>query len=648
MFHRRLTSRRLRTLTVSFHLLLAGLLAVGGCHHPQTRGQSEDDEREKAEAKYEVRTIGDVTTVGNADPLAVGGVGLVVGLEGTGGDSPPSGYRSMLENELKKEGVPNVREVLASRETALVLVTAKIPAGARRGDPLDVEVTLPPGSEATSLRGGYLRKCYLFNYDFTKNLVPTSAGGNRPVLGHPVAVAEGPLLVGFGDGDEAARLRQARIWGGARCRVDRPFYLVLNSDKQYASVAGAVADRINQSFHSSAAGGPGQELASAKNNLYVVLHVPPQYRHNLPRYLRVVRLVPLREPTAAGADRLTYRQRLEKDLLDPDRCVTAALRLEALGSDLVPALKEGLQSPHPLVRFCAAESLAYLGNPAAGEVLASMVENQPALRAFSLTALASLDEAVSHIKLRELLAARDAETRYGAFRALRALDERDEAVKGELLNESFWLHKVAARSAPLVHVSSSRRAEVVLFGDEQQLKPPFVFQAGEFAVSAGDNDQRCTVVRVFLPAGAGEPRKLIQQCSLRLEDVLRTLARLGGTYPEVVEMLRQAENCNCMSCRVVSDALPQATSVHELARAGSEWKKREWNPGDAADADALALLKQDEEIVKSRLDLGVTPNLFERDPVNRSRAVSEREEEAALRDRRPAAPPSPPRRLPPR
>jgi hypothetical protein len=241
------------------------------------------------------------------------------------------------------------------------------------------------------------------------------------------------------------------------------------------------------------------------------------------------------------------------------------------------------------------------------------------------------------------LGARDAESGYGAFRALRALDERDEAVQGELLNDTFWLHKVAPGSAPLVHVSTGRRAEVVLFGETMQLKPPFSFLAGEFAVTAGDNDEHCILSRF-----AVNRPPLRRQCSLKLEDVLRTLAGLGGTYPEAVELLRQVESCDSMTCHVVSDALPQATTVHELAKAGSEIKRRERNGGELvrADGDEQLLIKRDEEVIRSRIELGATPNLFERNPARRVTAVAERDEGPAP-PRQPPAPPSG-SRLPPR
>lgn len=573
------------------------LLALAGCatSKPQARLQIAD---ETDRDRYGVKTIGDCTTVGNATGVQVVGVGLVTGLAGTGGEAPPDAYRAMLEDRLRKSGVRNVKEVLGSPNNAMVIVTAHIPAGAAVGDPVDVQVALPPRSRATSLRGGYLQECALFNYDYAKNVAPGYAGPDHALKGTTMAKASGALLVGFGDGDEAARVRTGRIWGGARCVAEAPFLLLLNGDQQYARVAALVADRLNETFYGAFHdnGPDGTAVAKATNNLAIGLRVPAQYKLNLPRYLRVVRLVPLREAEGAAGkrDARPYLQKLADDLLDPARTVTAALRLEALGQNSIPALRPGLESKHPLVRFCAAEALAYLGSPSCGDELAAAAARQPALRAYALTALASLDEAVSRIKLRELLqSSADDETRYGAFRALWTLDADDEAVRGDLLNDSFWLHRVAANTPPLVHISSTRKAEIVLFGEEAFLKPPFSFLAGEFTLTSAAEDTRCTVTRV--PLHGGPTRR--KQCSLKLDEVLRAFAELGGMYPEAVELLQQSRDCQCLSCRVRVDAMPRATSVYDLAKAG--------RPGaDGKPDEVLEALPGDQ-------DLGLTPTLYE-------------------------------------
>jgi hypothetical protein len=580
-------------------LWLAGVLAfaLAGCatSSPKARLQVEDEtERDR----YGVKTVGDWTTIGNANGVQLAGVGLVTGLSGTGGEAPADGYTAMLEDSLRKKGVRNVKEMLLSTDNALVVVTAFVPAGASPGDPIDVEVSLPPRSRATSLRGGYLQDCPLFNYEYAKNISPNYAGPDHALKGNTMAKASGPLLVGFGDGDEAARVRRGRIWGGGHCTVERPFLLMLNADQQFGRVAAVIADRVNDTFCGAFHGsGPdGTAVAKATNNIAIGLRVPPQYKLNIPRFLRVVRLIPLRggsETAIEKADRRSYRQKLGDDLLDPARTVTAALRLEALGQTSIATLRPGLESKQALVRFCTAEALAYLGSPASGDELAAAVEKQPNLRAYALTALASLDEAVSRVKLKELLeSAGDDETRYGAFRALRTLDDTEPVVHGELLNESFWLHQVAGNTPPLVHISSTRRAEIVLFGQEAFLKPPFSFLAGEFTVTSAADDTRCTVTRV--PLHGGPPSR--KQCSLKLAEVLRTLGDFGAMYPEVVELLQQAQECQTLSCRVRVDAFPQAPSVFELAKAGK---------GNAIGSDeVLQALPGDQ-------DLGLTPTLYE-------------------------------------
>jgi flagellar basal body P-ring protein FlgI len=556
-----------------FTITMAGLL---GCLHPQARLQKEDDGREK---EVEVKTIGDVTEVDNAAPTVVSGVGLVTGLDGTGGGAPPGMYKTLLETELRKSKVEHVRELLASDNTALVIVTAFLMPGAHKEDALDVQVTLPPNSNAKSLRGGYLQECSLFNYETAKHLNPNYQGGDKYLRGHILAQARGALLVGFGQGAEADEQKVGHIWGGGTSLIDRPFFLTLKTGQQFTRIAAGVADRINQTFREDNRkhwetlsevttrlgqrfDGPdaldGGLTAKAQGPEFIYVRVPYQYRLNPERYLRVARLIPLQDSPEIHT---RYRRRLQEKLLDPAQAITAALRLEALGKESVPALKAGLASKQVLVRFCSAEALAYLGNPSAGQELARLVEQQPKLRGYCLTAMASLNEAVCRVKLSELLACPSAETRYGAFRALRNMGEPDPEIQGELLNDSYWLHRLAAQSPPLVHLSCSRRAEVCLFGEEPSFVPPAAIVAGEFTVTAGPSDDKCIVGR-FPRHGQAAQRRV---CSLKLQDILRTLAELGALYSDVSEVLNEMERTRCLTCRVLKDALPQTPRVEDLA-----------------------------------------------------------------------------------
>ncbi|HEV3236841.1 MAG TPA: flagellar basal body P-ring protein FlgI [Gemmataceae bacterium] len=628
-------NRRLRQLGNGGLAALVSFVAawpVGCATEQQTRLQAED---EIVQVKYDVKTVGDITTFGETDPIQLGGAGLVMGLENTGGDPPPGLYRQMLQDQLMKEGIKNWKEILASKTTSIVVLTAQLPAGAKKGDKIDVQVSLPPGSKTTSLRGGILRECTLFNYDSTQRLSGNGDGSSDQMLkGHPLAKAEGAIQVGLGDSEERSRLRQGVIWGGGESRIDRAFNLIMNQDQQFARVASLVADRVNETFHGPFRGPLGGEMAVAKNGTQIVLNIPEQYRHNLPRYLRVIRMIPISEDMAAtkrsgqnkDETKLSYRRRLEQDLLDPAHTVTAALRLEALGESSIPPLKAGLKSESALVRFCAAESLAYLGSPSSALELSRLIQSQPAVRAFCLTALASLQESVSHLELRKMLSSNIPEVRYGAFRALRALDEREESIPGEMLNDAFWLHHVAPDSEPLVHLSSSRRAEVVLFGEEAFLKAPFAFNAGDFAVTAGDGDDHCTISYCSVRQGISH-----RQCSLSIDEVVKTMARMGARYPEVVETLRQANSCKCLTCDLAIDALPQAVSIQTLAKAGVRSKGQEIEVDDD---------ETDAEIRKAQAEFGVTPNIFQKEKGRRSLAAKSEGVEPSTEGGKPAAEPA--------
>jgi hypothetical protein len=601
-----------------FWVVGAALLALAGCSDSQIlRSQADDD---IDHAPYSVETVNQWAVFDGATPQTVYGVGLVTGLANTGGEAPPGDERTLLERELQKAGVLHVKEVLKNNKTvSMVRVAALIAPGAQKGDPVDIEVTLPEGSKTTSLEGGYLEHCTLRDYAALSQIAPNisqKTGRDATERGHPLVEAEGKLLVGLGAGDESARVRQGRIWGGGKCKLARPLYLYMKEDKQQGPNTCLVAERINETFRSSLGGVLGDKIAEPKSGTVVVLKVPPQYRLNLPHYMRVVGLIRLREKEtsaskSADAGR-SYIKRLGDEVLDPAHAVTAALRLEALGEAGKGALKRGQHDDSLLVRFCCAEALAYEGEATAALELAKMVD-EPALRAFCLTALASLDESASYQALTELLNSPVPETRYGAFLALRTLNKDEDEVRGQLLNDSFWLHRVAPGSRGMVHLSTSRRAEVVLFGDDAYLKPPLSLSAGEVNVTAADGDSQCTV-SLFSPRTR---KKVSGYSSLKVEDMIRKVAELGGDYATVTALLRQARHCDRVSCAVEVDALPQATSPYALKRAGQRAK------AGAEDA---------EEVLSSRLDLGATPALF--DPDGGARRV--RSAEASVRDRPPA------------
>jgi hypothetical protein len=617
-------------------LLSATLLVASiGCATPQqTRMQAQDEPPE--EERYELKVVADVSdAISNAEPLPIAGVGLVTGLSGTGSAARPSGWRSYVEQALQRKNVKNVKAILQDTNNSIVLVSGLIPSGAHKGDSFDVEITLPPGSETTSLSGGYLEECVLVDYQTIAGLGLATSGDHRSGgLGR--AKASGRLLIELGDGgatetvamddmsdvgrhDKAApgtvAARKARIWNGGRSLLERPFVLAMNEkNRQYRIVAQA-ADRINDRFHGPLGSSSNSNIAATSGDqVTVMIGVPPQYKLNQERYLRVVRLIPLHERRKSEKDAdpkktpnlaetmAHYKQQLEQDLLDPGHTVTAALRLEALGVDSVGALKHGLTSEHVLVRFCSAEALAYLDCRAGVPELARVIVEQPSLRAYALTAMASIDEGISVAYLQDLLANSDPEVRYGAFRALRSLDEK--SYTGDVFNQGYSLHHVPCGTTPLVHVSTSRRAEIVLFGDEPSLSADFSILAGNFVLASAPGDTRCTISHYV--GGTNDRR----QCSLKLDDVVHTMGHMNAQYGEVLQFLAQAYKIKSLPCDLRFDAMPQAPQVEELAKAGLDAKHR----AELARQGKVPEIQDrtDEELFNARTQLPGTPGLFQR------------------------------------
>jgi hypothetical protein len=421
--------------------------------------------------------------------------------------------------------------------------------------------------------------------------MPKYGGPDQLMAGHILAHARGPLMVGFGNTDEAGELVRGRIWGGGVSNIERPFYLLLKNDEQSARIANAVAEKLNLMFQDDARAqrlvqqnqrlflmddvtrqlnqkqeqslGRG-DMAKAISKELVNLRVPYAYRYNPARYLRVARLTPLHEaPEMQGR----YRRRLQKMLLDPSETVRAALRLEALGKESAPTLKHGLESEHPLVRFASAEALAYLGSTSGVEELARLTVQHPDLRMYGLLALSSLDEGICRNKLAEMLTMDDTSLRCGAFRALRVLQD-DKGLRrelgGEVLNHSFWLHQIAPKSSRLVYFALGKKAEIVLFGEEIQVAPIRLLAGSEFTVVIDNGDDRCTISRITTQGSVSK------QCTRRLDDVLRAMAALGAGYPEAVDLLRQLDDRQALNCPVAANALPTQVSVEDLADSGRD------------------------------------------------------------------------------
>jgi len=183
--------------------------------------------------------IKDVVDIEGARPNQLTGIGLVMGLAGTGDKSQMA--TQMMKNMLQQHGVTVDEKAVRSKNVAVVSLTAELPPYVRPGQTIDINVSAV--GDAKSLQGGTLLQAPLKGAD-----------------GQVYAVAQGSVLVGgyAASGSAANSTRNiptvGRVPGGAI--VERGVGMDYVGGGQMAlllrnpdhTTAQRIADVINSSF----------------------------------------------------------------------------------------------------------------------------------------------------------------------------------------------------------------------------------------------------------------------------------------------------------------------------------------------------------------------------------------------------------------
>ena len=544
-------------------LLACGLfgfvaLTQAGCQQiSQLRSQSPDiasEDVDEFETVVETPFVREYVTFAGLNLVTLEGVGLVIGLDGTGGDPPPSPLRTILLDDMRRRKIENPNQILKSPSTALVSIRAYLPPMVRKGDTFDIEVRLPPNSNATSLAGGQLLESFLSEQAF----IP----GQGVKKGHVMARAKGPVLIapGVGDNEQSAGiLRRGMILGGGVSYKDRDLAMLIRNRFKNIRNSKRISNRVGNRFFSYNDYGIREPLAIPKTDQKILLKVAPQYKNNFPRYLEVIRNIAFRETPVAQRVRI---ENLKRDLLIPNLSEKSAVQLEAIGHESIPILQQGLTSPDLEVRFHSALALAYLGDATGLPALAEAARKERAFRVFAFAGMAVVDEAETRLQLRDLMSAYtdeegntydSAETRYGAFRALWTLDKRDPFIRPENLRAQFSLHVLNTKGEPMIHVTHRMRPEIVVFDENQRFRSPMIARAGKVLISAPAGREEVIVSRYQV--GKEDKRKVV---STNVVDVIKAAAEFGASYPDIVGMLLQAKNQLNLDGRVEIDALPES------------------------------------------------------------------------------------------
>lgn len=167
------------------------------------------------------------------------GYGLVVGLNGTGDGSNSEFTIQSLSNMLKTVNVQINPEDIKSKNTAAVMVTARLPAFARQGDELDI--TISSIGDAKNLMGGTLLLTALKGVD-----------------GEIYALAQGNLTLGGSAKKGGNHPTVATILRGALVEREVAYDIASKTDASLSlkssnfAVAKKLQDAINARFDNSA------------------------------------------------------------------------------------------------------------------------------------------------------------------------------------------------------------------------------------------------------------------------------------------------------------------------------------------------------------------------------------------------------------
>ncbi len=473
-------------------------------------------------------TIGSLGVISLPQAIPVSGYGLVGGLRGTGSAQCPPQIRAYLVRYILKQ-LPerrrlDVEGVIDSPETAVVLVEGMIPVTASKGHRIDLMVTALPGTQTTSLDGGWL-----FG---TELKIP----GNVGMTTKTIVEAKGPV---FMDKISTSRIneRVGHVLAGGEVLEEYRIALVLK-EPDFATTSN-VRNCLNERF--------GAGTAKAVVPGRIELTVPAKYAEQKQRFISMVEATYLTHGLKITQERIRMHVR---ELVALKNKYASEVALEAIGNESLEKLGVLLSSADERVRLHAARCMLNLGSDAGLEPLREIAldkNSRHRIEAMESITLAARRNDASAI-LRRLLRDDDFQIRLAAYEQLRRLE--DMAVAQESIAGNFYLERIMQTDRKTVYVSRSGQPRIVLFGSPIYCSGNvFVGSAdGDITINAPSGQQYVTIIR----KNPKRPSVIAQlRSSFELGDIISALCEeptkegsrerggLGVSYSDMIVLLKQ-------------------------------------------------------------------------------------------------------------
>ena len=500
-------------------------------------------------------TIGMLTEVFASDPIPVRGYALVGGLNGTGSSECPESIRAYLEKYILQHFAGqkvNVNELISSPDTAVVIVDGIIPPAAVKGQRFDVRVAALPSTQTTSLVGGWLYGCDLYEARQLGISIKSLASAEGPVY---IDSLDAGAVTGPASTSYAEASRTGFCLGGGSVLNEYKLNLALRRPDY--RIASQIRNRINERF--------GYETARALAPGSVELRVPPRYAAAKGRFLQLVRVTYLTETPELVEKRILNHVR--KLASEPNKNADE-FALEAIGNAAVPKLSALLNSSDLDVRFRAARCMSNLGDKRASEILWSIAtDKKSAYRIGAIDAIVNFSsgqDATSLLGI--LLQDDDFNVRLAAYENFVRLNEG--AISRKLIAGSFYLDQITAPGKPAIFVSRRGAARVVLFGAPIYCRSNLFVESpdGTITINAAPGEQVATIIRRH----PRRPETIVHlKSSLDLADIIQTLCSepvaqpgeggpgLGVSYSTLVGIIKQMVDSGAIEAQFHAGPVPE-------------------------------------------------------------------------------------------
>jgi hypothetical protein len=528
--------------TVCAVSILFVVFFIGGCGKPAKTGKEPNEPAAKIDLGD---TIGSLAEVFSFESIPVEGYGLVGGLSGTGSSECPAPVREYLKQYILQqltEDKVNVDELISSHDTAVVVVQGTMPTAVPKNQYFDVRVVALPGTQTTSLEGGWLYGAEL------------KAIGGFGIAMKALATAKGPVFIDTLSPNETNKKIGYILAGG---RVLDEYEINLGLRRPDYKTASLICSKLNGRF--------GTGTARAVSPSQIELKVPAAYKKQKQRFVSIVKAIYLTETPEATRERINT---FVKKLAVSEDKYASETALEAIGNESLSKLAALLNSSQEQVRLGAARCMLNLGSDGGLNTLREIASNKDsAYRVEALEAIttsASRNDAIAIS--RNLLRDSDFNIRLAAYENLRKLD--DIVVTQKLIARDFYLEQIAQTEHKGIFVSRSGQPRIVLFGAPIYCHDNIFIQSadGNITINAPAGQKYVSIVRKH----PKRPNVMVQlKSSFELSDIIQTLCEeplkktkqehrgLNVSYAEAITLLKQMSDKGAVEAEFWAGPLPK-------------------------------------------------------------------------------------------